>query len=261
LIVALKSLRRKRPSWAVRGSTLIRRGHPGLPDLKILHRDQEVKNVTVSRILFWNRGTETIVRQNIPEHGQLTIRAKEGVNLLNVEVLQDTSGGRQFEHSEDDAREASKLDFEYLEPNQGVVLQVEHTGNSPWDVSVSGHVIGGGDPVLRRVRVISYLPLPTSAEFDRRLGPRARRRITYGVALAGPALFLIMALALALLNLVLFETPALRIMSYVFSSVAGAIGISGIAYTFWEYSGNRVPTGLEIYEDDRQIITAPQAGR
>jgi hypothetical protein len=263
LIVTLNSLRRKRPTWAVRGSTLIRLGQPTLPNLKILYGDQQVQSVTVSRILFWNRGTEPILRENIPPDAPLTIRARDEVQLLNVEVLQDTSGSGLFHHTEDAARQVSTLDFAYLEPNQGAVLQVVHTGTSPEDVSVSGHVIGAGDPVQRRVRVNRYRFLPTSAEFDRQLSPQAKWRIAFWLSLGLFVLLLGLGAVIVLLTYLLpvAREPATTTPLQVLGSVVVAIGIAGIVYASFEYLGTRVPPGLEMYEDDRQMITPPQGDR
>jgi hypothetical protein len=97
--------------------------------------------------------------------------------ILDVKVVQVSHEPSLFTiHLADDGTSAA-LRFDFLDHDHGAVMQVIHTGSSGSALTVTGTIKGAGTPVKRTIRG-AYLPLPTSAAFDRRLKPSSRRRIT-----------------------------------------------------------------------------------
>jgi hypothetical protein len=60
-----RSQRFKEPCWAIRSITLIEGYSSKVEDLEITYKNKKVENLSISRILFWNSGRETVLRQDI----------------------------------------------------------------------------------------------------------------------------------------------------------------------------------------------------
>jgi len=250
LYVGIAGLRRKRLGWAVRSYLVIHGRQPLIPGLKILYQDQQVENVTVSRLAFWNTGSATIRAGDISLTEPLRIEAREGVSLLDVELLKSTTAPSPLSHDEDPERRQSTIQFEHLEVNRGAVFQVVHSGTSSLDISLQGYVVDGGPPRLRRIRIVRSLPLPTTAAFDLSLRVQTRRRIALAVALSPLLLVLALATLLLIAAAYVIETQPEQIVMYIYGSVAGSLAVLVAAYVCIRYSRGRLPNGLEAYEED-----------
>ena len=70
-------LRLKKPSWDIRSNNLIKDFSSSITDLDILYKSQKVQNITISRVIFWNDGKDTINRDDIASTHQLKITATD----------------------------------------------------------------------------------------------------------------------------------------------------------------------------------------
>jgi len=168
--------RLKGPTWAATSNNLVRGFSSSLPELEILFRKEKVDTVTVTRMAFWNRGMATIDRNDIAHADPLRIACGDGIRLLDVKVIQINSEPSRFGAILSDDGKASLLTFDFLDHDQGAVIQVIHTGTGNNDLSILGTIKGAGAPTKRKTRG-AYLPLPTTPGFDRSLKPTTRRII------------------------------------------------------------------------------------
>ena len=60
IVLTVRSRRVKRLSWAIRSNNLISGFSTRFPSLEVSYARHKAENLTVSKILFWNDGTETI---------------------------------------------------------------------------------------------------------------------------------------------------------------------------------------------------------
>ena len=74
-----KSQRARTPSWAIRTTNLIRDYTSKLSDLEIRYRQQQVKDLSISRVVFWNDGAETIDREDVASTDPVRIAAAAGM--------------------------------------------------------------------------------------------------------------------------------------------------------------------------------------
>jgi hypothetical protein len=188
--------RLKQPTWAVRSNNLVRNFSSTLPGLDIRFDGKKVETLTISRIAFWSRGMATIDRNDIAPADPLRIVGVGGAQLLDVKLVQVNSEPSQFAAKLNPEGREAHLTFDFLDHDQGAVFQVIHTGTSSNDVTVVGTIKGAGTPVKRRVRR-TMLPLFTTPEFDRKLKPRTRRRVTIACEVVA-ALVLVVVIALSL---------------------------------------------------------------
>jgi hypothetical protein len=109
--------------------------------LEIQYGGQKIENLTVSKIVFWNNGNETIDRGDLAIHPYIWPRI-EGTNILDVKVITTSTVGNRFESIMLPDRRFIALSFDYLDAQQGAVIQVIHTGVSIAPLMIDGEVKG-----------------------------------------------------------------------------------------------------------------------
>jgi hypothetical protein len=137
-----RSIRYKVPSWAIRSNNLVRGHSSTLSDLRIIYGDKVVDNLTVSKVLIWNDGRETIDRNDLCTVNPLRIKAEEGVAILDVAVLAGNRAANEFSIALADDGKSAHITFAYLDRRQGAVLQVVHDGTSSSSISIEGDIKG-----------------------------------------------------------------------------------------------------------------------
>ena len=108
------------------------------PDaLRLYYDDKEIRDVSVTRIALWNSGTETIHSSEKPDDGMLSISIKDGskISILDCSVEYVMNPGDYYKQDvfvspkkiEDDR---FILLFDQIKRNNGLILQVIHTGSA-----------------------------------------------------------------------------------------------------------------------------------
>ena len=100
--------------------------------MTVNYKEEKVENFTVSKILFYNRGRETINKQDITTISPLRV-SSGNYHILDASILQVNKTSNNFKINLDREKENVYLDFDYLDKNQGAVIQVVHTGLSSDD--------------------------------------------------------------------------------------------------------------------------------
>jgi hypothetical protein len=112
----VKSIRIKEPIWSIKSNNLISGSVATLKNLSIAYKKHKVENLTVSKVLFFNRGQETITNQDINTVNHLSI-ASETCQILDAFVLQRNKESNNFEIAYDESLQAVSIDFDYLDKN------------------------------------------------------------------------------------------------------------------------------------------------
>ncbi|MFA5331597.1 MAG: hypothetical protein WC342_04385 [Methanoregula sp.] len=231
----LRSTKNREPVFAIRTYNILEDYSSKMTGLTINYKAETVKDLSVSKIAFWNRGRETIKKSDIPSGDQLRIVAKPGQKILNAEIITPTNSPNKFELSTIEDHGLVRIDFEYLDKNQGGVIQIIHTGTSSEDIAIEGTVMGFGKPVNSNI----------DARISKKLAflkiEKPSRKIIRFIGL-------IVVLILALFSIVLI------VSSLVVFSLSGLIvGLMYGSMTAWVYYSSVrsvVPKNLSIYEDN-----------
>jgi hypothetical protein len=141
------ALRRKEPCWAVRTIRLIQDSVSKVEGLTVAYEGTTVNNVSVSRVLLWNKGRETIRKEDISTVDPLRLRVVRG-RLLKITLLEANKEANMFEALVGEDEQAC-ISFDYVDQGQGAVFQVVHTSTDPRAVVVEGVLKGA--QALRRV--------------------------------------------------------------------------------------------------------------
>ncbi len=111
------------------------------PGLQITLDGKPCKNLSVTRVIIWNAGRQIIEGSDVAKASSIRITATQGVEILKAEnsVISDPGSGGTL--TIQDSTTAT-LSFDYLEPDQGFIVEVYHTGYSSNSLKVEGNIKG-----------------------------------------------------------------------------------------------------------------------
>jgi hypothetical protein len=159
----IKSIKVKEPVYAISSINLVSDYKSDYPNLNVSYKKRRVENLTLSKILFYNRGAETINRIDIETINHIKVVVKAGIKILDASILLTNNLSNQFSVDIDRRENCVLLNFDYIDQNQGAVLQVVHTGRSSGDINVTGDIKGAKSimrikrPNPRESKVLSLL--------------------------------------------------------------------------------------------------------
>ena len=113
IALSVRSIKKKEPIYSIKSNNLISGSVSTLNNLLISYNNQRIENLTVSKILFYNRSSETINKQDIQTINPLTI-SSETCNILDASLLQANYPSNNFIVTRDTATEDVSIDFDYL---------------------------------------------------------------------------------------------------------------------------------------------------
>lgn len=230
VIFYVKGKKAKRPCYAMRSINLVRDLVGKVEALEMFYSGQRIENLTVTKIAFWNGGRETIYRQDIASAEPLIIQAKEGCKILDAKIIYEKNPANQFSINICGSQSTVELQFDYLDKDEGVIIQVIHTGKSSKDIEITGIIKGAGRPVYKHVPTLS-LPLPGFSQ----LSVKKRRYLVATIAF-------ILPLTVAI---DLFVSP-ISLSQLVLSII--------IVATYWSLGfyllKRRLPKGFDIFVEE-----------
>src|ERR1022692_2014229 len=88
--LTVKSWKRKIPTYVIRSNNVFKGLENTIPDVEVKFPGygQPVTSITITKIGFWNAGTETIKRNEVVKDDPIMIRAKDGVVFLSAVIIE-----------------------------------------------------------------------------------------------------------------------------------------------------------------------------
>lgn len=246
-----KSLREKAPYWAISSNNLIQGFSSKVQDLQVIFQEKKVENLTISKILFWNNGAETIDKDDIGTINHIRIIPKKNILLLDGKILASNNESSQFNVRLNEDENCAYLDFAYLDEKQGAVIQIIHTGTSSQDLEVVGKIKG--------VKTIYQRTLtPKWVKFIGRLKPNSKESkellgfFGMGLGIAYIVVSAIRIIPSPLRDLLPSTEPTNPQSTELFNSLLTLL--SGILLFLMAYvlmrQVNIAPKGLEVFDKD-----------
>lgn len=243
-----EGLRLKKPMWNVRSNNLIQDFSSAITDLAILYKGEKVENITISRIIFWNGGKDTINAQDVARTDPLKIIATEKNTLLDVKLLSMNNKPSLFTVSLQPDKTCALLNFEYLDYNQGAIIQIIHTGKSSYDLNIVG-TVKSAKIQKKYLTPADRLPLPTPKEIDELMlkpfSPPTRRKIIATVSY----LVIILTLISSFLLIITWSLNSPYKSLLIWATIIFGF-CSFLAIMFTINRQNQLPSGLETYFDE-----------
>lgn len=144
----------KSPYYAIRSFNIVRNLVSKVESLEMLYNGQHIKNLTVTKIAFWNAGRDTINREDIPTTEPLIIRINEKCKILNAKIINIKNPANQLSVSTSEDQLSCNINFEYLDGGEGGVFQLVHTDINDENIEFHGLIKGAGSPIKKKVPFI-----------------------------------------------------------------------------------------------------------
>jgi hypothetical protein len=238
ILIWLVTRRYKRIWYDVRSFTLVERERSTVPGLQVFFEKKPVEALTISKICIWNSGKDAVRQQDFAPLRPLRISVTEPeLEILEGSLIQTSSRNSSCKITRT-SRNAYAVEFDFLDPTNGWVFQIAHTGTASEDVSVTGHIVGGGK--ISRPQPLGFLRhIP-----GKRLRPKTRRgRRIFAMWLLGLGAIFMIASAWG---------PRKEIGPHVLSKIVPLSFAFCYLVLAWTMYRIRPPKGLERYEDEFQ---------
>lgn len=237
----IKSKKRKIPVYDKRSINVISDKIKKIGDIEIQYKGGKVDNLTVSKIAIWNNGNDTVNDTDQAPTDKLRIEIDEDFSILESEVIFCTSDTNNIRI----VQSSNKIEilFDYLDPNDGGIIKVIHTGTNSSDINLLG-TFKGSDKLKRinsglfniGVSLVLSLPiigkLPNSKK-EKRIMAKAFSWIVLGTGIGFGTAF--------------FWSNVDLTNRIVFSIMGVAYGSLGL---FLVFNSKSMPKGFEVFYDD-----------
>jgi hypothetical protein len=140
IILQIKSSKKKEIAFSIKSNNLISSSSSMIENLTVLYKDYKVENLTASKILFYNRGNETISKQDLETIDRFSIKSTD--NILDARLIKMNYPPNNIKLQHKTNEKSIYIDFDYLDQNQGSIIQIIHTGISSDNLQVEGSIKG-----------------------------------------------------------------------------------------------------------------------
>lgn len=142
IILYLKSRRDKRPYFNVRTFKLITDNVKKIEAIEIQFNGKRVQNLSLTHFALWNRGKDTINRQDVAPKDPLKILVVPPAELLAAEIMYTSNATNNFLISSNLTGGEISIDFDYFDNNEGLTIHIYHTGTNNDDIKLTGTIKG-----------------------------------------------------------------------------------------------------------------------
>ncbi|MFB2878251.1 hypothetical protein [Floridanema aerugineum] len=139
IYIHLKSKKVKRPFYAFSSYTL----EPKVQKLEMSYNSHKIERLTFTNLVFWKAGKDTIHNKDIAAGDPLKIRLSGNHKILDVKLVYESDKINQFNYNIDNVQSEISFSFDYLDKDDGVIMQIVHTGKHS-DFQISGTIKGAG---------------------------------------------------------------------------------------------------------------------
>ncbi|MFA6251830.1 MAG: hypothetical protein WCX74_00260 [Candidatus Paceibacterota bacterium] len=160
ILFAIKARRIKLPVYDTRTFNLIKGKIEKIDEIKIIYKNSNINNFSITKIALWNKGKDTISKNDIASADKLRIVPLNGTQLLDAEIIYEKNNINKFSLNLSNKEREIIINFDFFDFEEGVVLQVFHTGKSGNDISMKGTIKGFG-PIKRN----NFFPYVISKPF------------------------------------------------------------------------------------------------
>ncbi len=105
----------------------IEQGRKAIDGLDILYKGQKTESLIVSRYAIWNSGNILIRNEDVVESRKLCLKCSEDAKILDAKIIAVNEDTNLCNIDSIDDNQVN-LTFDYLDKNDGLVIQVLHTG-------------------------------------------------------------------------------------------------------------------------------------
>lgn len=142
IVFYIKGNRVKKINYCKSTYNIIRNINNEIQGLKIYYDENLIENLSISKIIIWNSGNTKIEESDFASTIPFVIEANENCKILNSSILSVSEDANSFYLDYNEEKNMILIHFEYVDPKQGLVVQILHTGSSE-NLCLAGKVKGG----------------------------------------------------------------------------------------------------------------------
>jgi len=166
IVLYRRGKKEKRPRYCTHGPNLFWDLTKHVDGIKVHfpgHSDP-IPSLTITKLLFWNDGKDTIdYKRDVSRVEPIRIVCRrEGVEILQADIIQANQPANMFSETVSQDKKVVNLTFDHVDKDEGVALQVFHTGAWDGDLEVKGKIKGA---VIHRVKYRSWAQLSEQGKF------------------------------------------------------------------------------------------------
>lgn len=242
-----KSKKEKRPIYMLRTVNLVRENIQKIDRINILYDGRPVNNLSITKIALWNGGKSTIDNKDVAKNDPLRLAIGNDCNFLNAEIIYQKNASNGFNISISDDQKYINITFDYFDFEEGIVLQVFHTGHKSSDISLMGQIKS-----VKQIQRIYNSQFIIPISFVNML---QEAKISHGeVNLLFRWVSIVVGVLLILLSIAQFmNIELIKYNSEVERKVTMILGgILGLLYLFIGYKSLRryIPKGFDIFDEE-----------
>lgn len=136
-----KSKKEKSLKFEIKSNNIFKNFESIIENVKVTCEDKNISTLTITKILMWCNGKETIYDTDIATQMPLIIKTREDKDILEAKVISSNNLANNV-HLEKLENNLYKINFEFLDNKDGFIIQVVHTGNNSNDIIVDGKIKG-----------------------------------------------------------------------------------------------------------------------
>lgn len=116
-----------------------------LEGIEVTYKGETQERITVSRFVFWNAGTETIRSDDFTDD-QLRIAFPQNISILDYRIIEANDKTNKIEIgpvvSAEKEEKSFNIRFDYLDSDDGAIVQIVHDGEDGTKFSLKGSLKG-----------------------------------------------------------------------------------------------------------------------
>lgn len=245
----IKSKKNKKPTYILRTVNLIREKIQKIDRVNVLFDGNTVKNLSITKIAFWNDGKDTIDKADVSKKNPIRLTIKDDYIFLETEIIYQKNLSNDFKVSISDDHKYIDIDFDYFDFEEGIVLQVFHTGNKSTDISIIGQ-IKSVKRIQRKDNTHSFLP-SFIVVFFRKISISSRKIkniVDWTILIIGLfSILMSIYLSFSKTELIMESDPESDRISLIVSFV-----VIGLLYFYMGCSSlkRNIPKGFDIFNEE-----------
>jgi hypothetical protein len=160
---------------------LLGRDEDNLPkEVTVLFKGEEVDRLTKTTLILWNNGTGVLEGNDVIPSDPIQIAFDNDDNILSYKILKRTKDVNNFRLiKNEDHPHQLMVNFDYLDPNDGVVLEMLHNSKKSYP-KITGTIKGLPKGLVDLGTVRSSKQYKTRSPFAALLN---HRKLIYGIAI------------------------------------------------------------------------------
>ena len=142
----LKGKKEKKPTFQIRSFNLVKEFSKKVTNIELLYSGENVENLTITKVVFWNRGDEPIRKDDVAVADPIKIVVDSKYEIFEAEILNDIANEANRFELVKNGNKSIIITFDFILPGEGVAVQIAHSGLSSEDITLTGTIIGAGKP-------------------------------------------------------------------------------------------------------------------